>query len=108
MNGVWSSKGYFELIDYTVKNNSNRNVFRFILKLSGNQSISGDIQKVQLSHTRLIPSEVKKEVWKRDQGKCVICKSNQNLHFDHDLPYSRGGTSLTAKKCEVAMYETQP
>lgn len=49
---------------------------------------------LQLSHTRLIPTEVKKEVWKRDKGKCVICGETKNLHFDHDLPFSKGGTSL--------------
>jgi len=25
----------------------------------------------------------------------VLCGSKNNLHFDHDLPYSKGGTSLT-------------
>ena len=99
--GVWSLKGFFDLIDYKTVNDSKRNVFRFILTLSDRQV--GDQRQPQTNqeHTRLIPSEVKKEVWKRDGGKCVICGDNKNLHFDHDLPFSKGGTSLTAKNVRL-------
>jgi len=54
-----------------------------------------------IPQTRLIPSEIKKEVWKRDKGKCVICGATTNLHFDHDLPFSKGGTSLTVKNVRL-------
>ena len=54
-----------------------------------------------LPHTRMIPSAVKLEVWQRDKGRCVICGQEDNLHFDHDLPYSKGGTSLTAKNIRL-------
>lgn len=101
MNGVWSLKGYFELVNYKIVHDENRNVFRFILRLSDKQSIDTSIQNIQLRLTRLIPSEVKKEVWKRDKGKCVICGETKNLHFDHDLPFSKGGTSLTAKNVRL-------
>lgn len=101
INGVWSLKGYFDLIDYKVVHDGKRNVFRFILKLSDNQNVIGLSEKIQISHTRVIPSEVKKEVWKRDQGKCVLCGDTKNLHFDHDLPYSLGGTSLSAKNVRL-------
>jgi len=97
--GVWSLKGYFDLINYKVIHDGNRNVFRFILRLSDRGA--SDSQLVQRNHTRLIPSEVKKNVWKRDQGQCVICGNNKNLHFDHDLPYSKGGTSLSAKNVRL-------
>lgn len=100
MAGVWSLKGIFELIDYKVVNDGKRNVFRFILKLT-NQKIVGDHKTIELSQTRIIPSEVKKEVWKRDKGRCVICGETTNLHFDHDLPYSKGGTSLTVKNVRL-------
>ncbi len=100
MDGVWSLKGYFGLLDYKIVNDGRRNVFRFILRLSEKQEHDNK-QNIQLSHTRLIPSEVKKEVWKRDDGKCVLCDSRENLHFDHDLPFSRGGTSLTAKNVRL-------
>src|SRR5947208_4720045 len=51
---------------------------------------------VELPHNRLIPTPVKVEVWRRDGGKCVQCGSMKNLHFDHDIPFSKGGSSLTA------------
>jgi len=37
----------------------------------------------------------------KDKGKWVICGSKENLHFDHDLPYSKGGTSLTADNVRI-------
>ncbi len=98
--GVWSLKGLFDLIDLKVKHDGNRNVFVFILKLSDEQDLTNN-EHIDLSHTRLIPSEVKKDVWKRDNGKCVLCSSTKNLHFDHDLPFSRGGTSLTSKNIRL-------
>ncbi len=106
--GVWSLKGYFDLVNYEIKHDGKRNVFIFTLKLSNQQDTQGEAT-FDLQHTRLIPSEVKKEVWQRDGGKCVLCGAAKNLHFDHDLPFSRGGTSLTAKnirllcaKCNLA------
>ena len=101
MNGVWSLKGFFDLINYKILHDGSRNVYRFILRLKENVSFDTDLQTVDLSHNRIIPSEVKKEVWKRDQGKCVICGSSENLHFDHELPFSKGGTSLTVKNVRL-------
>lgn len=98
--GVWSLKGYFDLIDYKIVHSGKRNVFRYILKLS-NREENSIVSKIKLEHTRLIPSEVKREVWKRDEGKCVICGDNKNLHFDHDLPFSRGGTSLSVNNVRL-------
>lgn len=100
--GVWSLKGYFDLVDYKTIRDGWRNVFKFILRFSKNQLTGfSNKQSVNMVHTRLIPTEVKKEVWKRDKGKCVICGLEQNLHFDHDLPFSKGGTSLTAKNVKL-------
>jgi hypothetical protein len=101
--GVWSLKGLFDLIDYRVVNDGKRNVFRFILKLSAAQIDNGGTAKIEWAHSRLIPSEIKKEVWKRDGGKCVFpgCGAVKNLHFDHDLPFSKGGSSLTAKNVKL-------
>lgn len=81
-------------------NDSKRNVFIFFLKLSCEQDLVIN-EHIDLAHTRLIPSEIKKEVWKRDAGECVLCRSTKNLHFDHDLPFSRGGTSLNAKNIRL-------
>lgn len=101
MSGVWSMKGLFTLIDYKIVNDGNRKVFRFILRLSENQSIDSVAYNLKLSRTRLIPTEVKKEVWKRDGGACVLCGETNNLHFDHDLPFSKGGTSLSVNNVRL-------
>jgi 5-methylcytosine-specific restriction endonuclease McrA len=50
---------------------------------------------------RVIPSHVKVEVWKRDKGQCVICGAQDELHFDHVVPYSKGGTSAKAKNVQL-------
>ncbi len=47
-----------------------------------------------------IPEDVKFEVWRRDEGKCVICGSQRNLEFDHIIPLSKGGSS-TARNLQL-------
>ena len=39
-----------------------------------------------------IPQHVQDKVWRRDEGKCVSCGSNENLEFDHIIPHSKGGS----------------
>src|SRR6266498_3488886 len=34
-------------------------------------------------------------------GKCVICGATDELHFDHDVPWSRGGTSITEENVQL-------
>jgi hypothetical protein len=51
---------------------------------------------VDVQHNRLISTPVKVEVWRRDRGQCIQCDSMKNLHFDHDIPFSKGSSSLTA------------
>lgn len=97
--GVWSLKGFFNLVDYKIVHDGNRNVFRYILKLSDRKNEA--IKIINIEHTRLIPSDIKREVWKRDHGKCVMCGELKNLHFDHDLPFSKGGTSLSSKNVRL-------
>lgn len=99
----WSLKGMFDLVDYKIVNDGKRNVFRFILKLTDNTNALPDqaTDTRTLPHTRLIPSSVKQEVYIRDQGKCVLCDSTENLHFNHNLPFSKGGTSLSADNIRI-------
>ena len=40
-----------------------------------------------------IPDDVKMYVWQRDGGKCVKCGSTRNLEYDHDIPFSLGGSN---------------
>ena len=44
-------------------------------------------------NSRVIPQDVKITVSLRDQGKCVQCGATEDLHFDHKIPWSRGGTN---------------
>ena len=101
--GVWSEKGFFRLVDYKyINDNSNRKVFKYILEESEIEIEDNVLKENQLKpRTRIIPSSVKKEVWERDKGKCVICGATDEIHFDHDLPYSKGGTSITANNVKI-------
>lgn len=49
---------------------------------------------------RSIPLNVRDEVWRRDQGKCVNCGSREKLAFDHIIPISKGGSN-TARNIEL-------
>jgi hypothetical protein len=49
--GVWSLKGYFDLIDYNVVHDGRRNAFRYILRLSDRADIDGvKIETEDLDH----------------------------------------------------------
>jgi len=45
-------------------------------------------------NTRAIPQDVKIEVAVRDGGRCRQCGSNKELHFDHVIPWSKGGPNI--------------
>lgn len=102
-SGIWCDRGRHELIDAEVVEvpcgrRLTRKVFRFFL-----HPIAAKAAKVEheLSITRQIPTAVKVEVWKRDGGKCVQCGAMDNLHFDHDVPFSKGGSSITAANVKL-------
>ncbi len=100
-DGIWSFNGIFKLMDSYQKQVNGRSVFKFILQLT-DEKIKGLEEAVELeADARLIPSEVKAQVWKRDKGKCVECGSKEHLHFDHILPYSKGGTSRDVRNIQL-------
>ena len=96
--GIWCYKGFFSLIDAKIIFDGVRNVFKFYLQPVEMKAFN---KEIVLQHTRLIPTSVKVEVWARDKGQCVLCGSKENLHYDHDLPFSKGGTSLTAENVRI-------
>ena len=93
--GIWAFNGFFHLTDSCQVSDGRRTVFKFRLELAEGSELEENPSGL-LPNTRIIPSIVKQEVWKRDAGKCVICGAIDNLHFDHDIPFSKGGSSLVA------------
>lgn len=51
------------------------------------------LQPLGERNTRAIPQDVKIAVTVRDQGKCRQCGSADDLHFDHVIPWSKGGAN---------------
>jgi hypothetical protein len=100
-DGVWAFDGVFELRDAWQETVDKRTVFKFKLVLSDDARAFERSSEVDLPHNRLIPTSVKLEVWKRDKGKCVLCGNRENLHFDHIIPFSQGGSSLVAKNIQL-------
>lgn len=100
-SGIWVYNGLFKLIDAWKEISNARKVFKFKLELMDDAVDLDDLKSKQIDHTRLIPSPVKLAVWKRDKGKCVICGSQNNLHFDHVIPYTKGGSSLVSENIQI-------
>lgn len=100
--GIWAYNGLFHLIDSWREFDGQRYVFKFKLAITEDdtQSVS-DIPSVPDEPNRLIPTSVKLAVWKRDRGKCVICGAETDLHFDHIIPFSKGGTSVKAENIQI-------
>lgn len=101
-NGIWVFNGIFRLLDAWQEVANGRNVFKYQLELL-DEPASADILhgSHELIHARIIPTPVKLEVWKRDGGRCVKCGSTDNLHFDHIIPFSKGGSSLVADNIQI-------
>jgi Holliday junction DNA helicase RuvB len=60
---------------------------------------SGETQDARESR-EAIPSAVRREVWRRDEGKCKKCGSRKNLEYDHIIPVAEGGSN-TARNIEL-------
>lgn len=97
--GIWVFNGTFLLVDAWGEERDGRTVFRFKLELLEGEAAPSATRDVE--HHRLIPSSVKVEVWARDKGNCVLCGRSDNLHFDHIIPFSKGGSSLVASNVQL-------
>lgn len=97
--GIWVYNGLFRLVDAWQEVSNFRKVFKFRLELI--DELSKTSRPHDLEHNRMIPTSVKLDVWKRDKGRCVICGKKDNLHFDHIIPYSKGGSSLVADNVQI-------
>jgi len=99
--GIWSYNGVFHLVDSWKEKVNGRLVFKFkLLAVEGEDEIDSSAGR-RLVRRRVIPTHVKLEVWKRDGGRCVICGATDELHFDHIVPYAKGGTSLVAENVQL-------
>jgi hypothetical protein len=103
-NNVWYDKGWFQLVDaeYKYSDLEKRKVFKFILlPLEGPQTSKEESEQFEFS--RRIPTEVKRIVWERDDAKCSHdgCGNKVNLHFDHIIPWSKGGSSTDPKNIQI-------
>ncbi|MDG2319769.1 MAG: HNH endonuclease [Rhodospirillaceae bacterium] len=98
--GVWVDMGFYNLLDAYKRSEGKREVFKFLLQPTF-EGIEEGADYEDLLHNRTIPGEIQREVYERDKGKCVECGSQENLHFDHILPFSKGGSSKTSSNIQL-------
>ncbi|HLF05387.1 MAG TPA: HNH endonuclease, partial [Dehalococcoidia bacterium] len=99
--GIWSYNGVFHLTDSRQERDEHRMVFKFRLAAVEGEEDFAQPPSLNAQPRRVIPTTVKLEVWKRDGGKCVLCGATDELHFDHIVPFSKGGTSLTVANVQL-------
>jgi hypothetical protein len=99
--GIWSYNGVFHLLDSWREESAGRQVFRFkLVAVEGEEDFTAPVP-TNPAPRRVIPTMVKLEVWMRDGGKCVQCGATTDLHFDHIIPFSKGGASNTAENVQL-------
>lgn len=98
IKGTWLYHGVFRLMDCWDEQSGGREVFKFRLELADDAPAP---EPSLGERSRMIPSAVRRAVWKRDRGRCVICGANDEIHFDHIIPYSAGGSSITAENVQI-------
>lgn len=92
-----------ELLEKERKKRLQREVYKELLDqgVISNQSTDKDWSREP------IPQDILDKVWNRDGGQCVKCGSQENLEFDHIIPFSKGGANtyrnlqILCKKCNL-------
>ena len=101
-DGIWVYNGVFELFDTRTEKSGGRTVFKFILRLlQADEPYAAPSLAYPTDEDRIIPSSVKLAVWKRDQGMCRTCGAKSRLHFDHIIPFSKGGSSKDESNIQI-------
>jgi len=99
--GIWSYNGVFHLVDSWQEQNSGRSVFKFkLVAVEGEEDFSVPVPE-HSKVRRIIPTAVKLAVWQRDGGRCTKCGATEDLHFDHIIPWSKGGSSRTPDNVQL-------
>ena len=76
--GVWYDKGIFNLVDAKQVVEGGRKVCKFHCILADDDFYSADDPD---TIERLLPAAIKAEIWARDKGRCVLCRSEMGLRF---------------------------
>jgi hypothetical protein len=100
-SGIWSYNGVFHLIDAWTERDKHRIVYKFkLVAVEGDEDFAQPVH-LDAERRRIIPTAVKLDVWKREGGKCRLCQATDELHFDHIVPFAKGGSSLTADNVQL-------
>jgi len=101
-DGIWADNGHFNLVDAWQEPDEARQVFKFKLVVTERVAASqNELDVEDPKRSRVIPSAIKQEVWLRDHGKCTMCGASDELHFDHIIPFAKGGSSLVAGNVQL-------
>jgi|WetSurMetagenome_2_1015567.scaffolds.fasta_scaffold34969_2 hypothetical protein len=91
----WSlSNDDFFLVIQDAVNKERRKMARLRKSVKAGQVVS------EFTSREAIEEDVRIFVWRRDNGRCVRCGSQERLEFDHIIPVSKGGSS-TARNIQI-------
>jgi 5-methylcytosine-specific restriction endonuclease McrA len=115
---IWKCRYCAKTVDAPMKGSTSPGVRIGGESLSGRESVCSGPGTAVLAESqfqrRSITKVVQREVWRRDEGRCVECGSRENLEFDHIIPVSRGGgntarnVQLLCEKCNRQKGHSEP